>query len=169
MLSFKMLADTMADALISAGMEGVVRDFPDGGKKRYSRPVVAVGVKAGTGFSAGFKEYLGEKFRDDLGAWVELYGFRLDLTFGLSIYSPKGEPHGAAGCQLMLDRLSEAAGKLPDGLKVRSLSFGEVSFDQVTGMFLCQAQLECAAFLYVEMDEDGEFLDFMLKGVLKNG
>lgn len=144
-----------------------VTAWPEESRKRHGAPVVAVSLQEVRSGGSGFQNYLGERYNPESRQWEELYGKKLDLTFGLHIYG--GREGGAAGCAAGFDALAGAlsAGE-PKGLRLGSLSCGETAFDQETGMFLCPAKLEAAAWLYAAARENGgELLDFEVRGVWK--
>lgn len=136
-------------------------------KKRHERPVVSVSLKECCGTGAGFQDYLGERYNEAAGRWEELYGKKLELTFGLDLYG--GMEQGAAGCQKEFDALADAlAAGGPVGLRLGNLSCGETEFDRETGMFHCPAELEASAWVYAVAAEDGEMLlDFTVRGAWK--
>lgn len=167
MSSFEKVRQALRDALIENGVSAAVCEYPFAAKGRYTQPVLTVGLKNGTGGPSGFKEYLGEKTDGDTGLVREIYGQRLDVTFGLHIYSPQSADHGAVGCAALLGEVASALEDLPEGLKIKEFIWGETEVDQKLGMFHCETELKCTAFLYAEMSDDGEFSDFELKGTVR--
>lgn len=155
-------------ALKAAGVPAAVTSFPFGGKKRHTKPIAAVSVKSGSAISSGFAEYLGEYLDVETGGYYELYGKRLELTVGIGIYSPPDEQHGAIACPKLFSDIAAAVTRLPAGLRVKEISCTETRFDEDVGLFLCEAELSCAAHLYARAEEEGEFLDFRLKGEVVN-
>lgn len=152
--------------LIERGIHAVTA-WPEEGRKRHGRPVVAVSLEEVRSGSSGFQNYLGERYNPETRRWEELYGKKLNLTFGLHIYA--GREDGAAGCAACFDALAGAlsAGG-PEWLRLGSLSCGQTSFDQDTGMFLCPVKLNASAWLYAAAQEDGgALLDFEVRGVWK--
>lgn len=164
MSGFEKIRQALKDTLTENGVSAAICEYPYGGKGRYTRPILTVGLKNGMGSPSGFKEYLGEISHDETGLVREIYGQKLDVTFGLHIYSPQSEEQGAAGCAKLLSEIAGALENLPGGLKVKELNWGETDFDAKLGMFHCETELKCTAYLYAEMTEEGEFLDFELKG-----
>lgn len=132
-------------------------------RRQVTGPVAAVTLKGCSGGPSGFRDYLGERYDPEGGVWQELYGKRVKVTFGLDLYA--GKEDGEAGCQAAFDRLAEAlqAGG-PEGLKLLEFSRGETEFDQRGGLYRCQAEAVCEAFLYAVADEGGAFLDIRVKG-----
>ena len=142
----------------------VIRAYPRSGAARWSHPVVAVSIKAGSQISTGFGEYLGVKNDPERGA-LELYGKRVELTVAADIYSPKDMDNGAQKCAQVFAAICTAAGALPQGIKCGGVSCQETELDGKTGMFLCRCELKLQAYLYAEDDgESGQILDFRLKG-----
>ena len=126
-------------------------------------PGPAAPPRACRGGGGGFQDYLGERYDAGTGHWQELYGKRLQVTFGLDLYAPEGA--GAAGMQAAFDALAGAlSGGGPPGLRVKEFSRGETSFDQALGLFHCPAEAVCTAYLYAVAEEGGAFLDFVVKG-----
>lgn len=156
----------LTEYLTEHGIHAVTA-WPEERRKRHSAPVVAVLLQEVGNSGSGFQDYLGERYNPERRCWEELYGKKLELTFGLHIYG--GKDAGAAGCGICFDALAGAlsAGG-PEGLRLGNLSCGATAFDQETGMFLCPAKLEASAWLYAVAGEDGgELLDFEVRGVWK--
>lgn len=132
---------------------------------RHTQPVVAVALKRVNGGPVGFRDYLGERYNENTDTWEELYGRRLELTFGLDIYAASD----ITECQATVDRLAQAfAGGGPSGLKVGALTCGEPTYDNKSELFRCPAELECAAWMYAVADDGGQWLtDFEVKGEWK--
>lgn len=158
----------VCEALIDGGVPAVISQNPFGGKKRHHDPIVTVGFKAGSVISCGFKEYLGMRYDSDTDTESEVYGKRIDLTLGLSLWSPKTSDHGHEKCLTLFSQTADALGSLPEALKVRELSCGETVYDHTAEMFRCDAELKLSAFLTAETADDSQFLDFKLKGVITN-
>lgn len=132
-------------------------------RTRLLNPVVAVSLRAVQGGPAGLMDYLGERLDPDSGRWVELYGKRAKLTFGLDIFAPPSA--GEAGCAAAFARLSDAlTGSKPAGLAVQELSCGETAFDQSARLLHCPAQMTCCVFLFAISLHDGQFSDFHVRG-----
>lgn len=158
--------EALTEYLRSRGIHAVTAWSEETGK-RHGKPVVAVSLRESRGIGAGFQNYLGERYNEAEGRWEELYGRKLELTFGLDLYG--GHERGAAGCQDAFDQLADAlsAGG-PNGLRLGALSCGETEFDRETGLFHCSAELEASAWMYaVSAGDDGVLLDFEVRGVWK--
>ncbi len=158
----------VCQSLSDGGVSAVISQNPFGGKKRHNNPIITVGLKAGTAVSCGFAEYLGMKYDEGLDTYSELYGKKMDLSLGLSFWSPKAEKHGHEKCLMLFSQVADALKSLPVSLKVKELSCGETLFDVTAEMFRCDAELKLSAFLTAESTDDPQFLDFKLKGVLIN-
>ena len=161
------IVETTAECLRDGCTADVVTEYALPAKKRFTRPVIAVGMNSGDGISSGLAEYMGEKYDADSDTYSEVYGKRLELGIGISVYSPKDGEYGAEGCLDTVSEVIAALSGLPAGLKIRSFTCGETGFDTDTGMFLCRCELKCVCFLYAERTEESEVLNFTLKGVPK--
>lgn len=161
------IMELVRDTLADDNTDAFVCGYPAGMKKRREKPVVAVYMKGGSGIPPGFYEYMGMRYNPDLDDYTELYGKKLDLTLGLYIYSPKIPEFGADACMAVLRRILERLSAIPGCLKVKEIQCGETMYDDKTDMFLCPAELKCTAFMYAEKQDDGEILDFILRGVIK--
>ena len=156
------IRERMAEYLKGQGVAAVPA-WPGAARERQDGPVTAVSLRRCQTGPAGFQDYLGERYDAGSGQWQELYGKRLQVTFGLDLYAP--ESAGAAGMQAAFDALAGAlSGGGPPGLRVKEFSRGETGFDQALGLFHCQAEAVCTAYLYAVAEEGGAFLDFVVKG-----
>lgn len=157
------IREHMRDYLRAHGVEAAAA-WPAHPAPRLERPVAAVSLRAVSGEPGGFQDYLGEQYDQGRGSWVELYGRRVRLVFGLDLYAP--ETCGAAGCQSAFDALAGAlcAGG-PPGLRVGELTRGETDYDRTLGLYHCPVECACGAYLYASAEEGGTFLDFEVKGV----
>jgi hypothetical protein len=127
---------------------------------------VHIGIKKGQSRSAGFGGYLGTRLDPERGE-VELFGYKLDVTLELVIYAP--ESGGAQAAEALYSQIAEAVCRLPSGIKQKRLSLTGGEPDLKAGMFKCEAELDCTVhFVFTVSPEDAEFLDFEIKGVLKN-
>ena len=167
MAELESILNLVAQSLQEEGVEPVTEVFPGGGRFRYTVPVVALGLIAGTEIQGGFAEYLGEKLDTETGAVTEIYGKRLGLTLDLFIHSPEGENLGAKGCLLTLEKVLRVLSHLPQGIHAEEISWGETAYDKSTEMYRSCASVKLSAYLYAESGEEQEFLDFNLKGVPK--
>ena len=159
------MIDKALDAVIEAirGRDlDAVREFSPEILGEINKPLVCVGVKSCGVRSSGLGDYLGTGLVD--GREQELYGYRLELTLGLDIFSGSAGELQAA-CQKLNDRITG----LPKGFKRKVLTMGKISWDGETELFTCPCSLSCQAFLTRAGEADtGEFTDFNLKGAYKN-
>ena len=156
------IRERMTEYLRGKGVEAVTA-WPDTARRPLAGPVAAVSLRACSGGPAGFQDYLGERWDEGAGRWMELYGKRVRLTFGLDLYAPRSS--GAAGLRTAFDALADALrADGPEGLRMMELSGGEVEYDQNAGLFRCPAQAVCEAYLYAVAEEGGAFLDFEIRG-----
>jgi hypothetical protein len=133
---------------------------------RDAGPRVHIGIKKGLSESAGFGGYLGTRLDPERGE-VELFGYKLDVTIELMLCAP--ESGGAAAAEALYSQIAEAVCGLPSGIKQKRLALKGGEADLKTGMFKCEAELDCTVhFVFTVSQEDTEFLDFEIKGVVKN-
>lgn len=161
-----MMLDTareqMAAFLRRQGIDAVCA-WPETERTRRVGAVAAVSLRACEGGPGGFQDYLGERYNESAGRWEELYGRRIKLTFGLDLYAPRG--YGAQALRRDFDRVAQALHREgPEGLRVRTLSCGEVEFEAGSGLFHCPAEALCEGYLYAVADEGGAFLDIIVRG-----
>lgn len=159
------IRERMADYLNDQGAEAVTA-WPGRDRLRRDRPVVVVPLRSCQAGSAGFQDYLGERYNEETGLWEELYGRKATLTFGLDLYAPaQGD---GADLQAAFDVLAEALTRGgPPGLAVQEFSCGETEYDAAARLQKRSAQAVCQAYLCAAAQPGGEFLDFELRGVLK--
>ena len=155
---------SVVDSLSEYGIAAAA--YPEGLKKHYAQPVTAVGIKQASAVSAGHGDYMGLRL-DNGGQCREIYGRKLMLTLSLTVYSPKDGGYGAKGCTDVFGKIAAAVGSFPEGIKVKQLRCGEVKFDTAVDMFRLQAEADITAFLYAEARDDGEYLDFTVRGELE--
>ena len=163
------MTDTIIHALI-----GILRDarldarekFPHSDFNPETDTIVTVGARSTRALSPGFGEYLGIETDPRTLAERELYAFRLELELCLDIFSHSNDTATDA-----LAKIERALGHAPAGLRLIRLSAGETKVDRSTEMLKCAVTLKCGAYLtaYADLEADGEFLDFVLKGVLTHG
>lgn len=158
----------VCQGLTDGGVAAIISQNPFGGKKRHTKPIITVGLKAGSAVTCGFAEYLGVRFDENQGTYNELYGKKIDISLSLSLWSPKSESYGHETCLTLFSQVADALKSLPEALKVKELACGETDYDVSAEMFRCDAELKISAFLTAESQDDSQFLDFKLKGVLTN-
>ena len=142
-----------------------VSAYPFGRMKNYETPVIAVSVEEAESTTAGAGDYLGI-FNDAETGERELYGRYLEVTLGLHIYSPDSAEEGANACQRVFGQIVSAFSGEGMPVKVKSLRCGDTEYDEATGMYHCRASAKCRCFMTAEILEDGEFTDYILKGVM---
>ena len=153
------IREHMTAFLTARGVQAVAA-WPGQGRRRLSGPVAAVSIRACEGGPSGFRDYLGERYDRDSGQWQELYGRKVQVTFGLDLY---GESAGEL--QTAYDRMAEAfQWEGPAGLALRELSCGETEFDRAAGLYRRAVTAVCQGYLYAVADEGGTFLDFVVRG-----
>lgn len=152
-------------ALNKAGIEAV-EAYPKRELCCLGGALVCVGVRSAKGLPAGFGGYLGLGVDPVTGKSEELYGARCEIELALDVYAGAGA--GAGECTRCAGRIPAALGDLPEGIKISSLSFGAAAPEVGTGLFKCSGVLAGTAyFIAREMDEDGVFSDFILRGSVK--
>ena len=165
MAVFESITESVKNVIKEAKISAAICEFPFEKKLKYNVPVICVGIKGGSGVPAGVGEYLGTKYDAQKDKYIELYGKKLDIKIGFDIFSPDNESYGARSCTKIWGELAGAWSNMPEGIKVRKISCGTTEYDKSADMYLCEAEMECTAFLYAAADDDtGEFLDFKLKG-----
>ena len=155
--------DAVVSALQGAGVTALAA-FPAGRAKQYSGPVATVGVGAAEGKTLGFCNYLGQRYDEEAGTEVELYGKQLDAVISVDLRAPSAA-ECEKGCETAADVL---LGGLPEGIRPGELQWEALCWEKETGMFLRRGKLRCQAVFQAQAKEDGTaFLDFLLKGVMK--
>ncbi len=128
--------------------------------------VVVVSLRKCQSGPAGFQDYLGELFNEETGRWEELYGKKVHLTFGLDLYADAKA--GETAIQHSFDQLAAALQDGgPEGLNIQQLSCGETGFDSAGRLLKRAVEAECTAFLYAVTEPGGAFLDFEIRGGIK--
>lgn len=155
------------DAVISAlRAEGLAAEaaFPGKWAAERKTPLASVSVGAAEGRALGFCGYLGETRGKD-GEAREVYGKRLEGVITVDVRGPRAadcEEGGETAAAVLL-------GKLPEGIRPGELSWEALAWEKQTGLFLRRGKLRCEALFLAESgDGEPEFLDFMLKGVLRS-
>lgn len=163
MTELETIIGCVRDSLSNGGVSAVIVQNPPCNKKRHTRPIVTVGLKAGA-LSVGSAEYLGE----ERFSRREIYGRRMELTLGLGLWVPKDSENSHETCLELFSQIVGALGELPESVRVKELVCGETVFDSSADMFRCDGELKISAYLIAEKEDDGVFLDFKLKGVITN-
>lgn len=150
------------DLLNGQGIQAVAA-FEADGRKRWSSPVAAVSLAKVVCEPGGFKNYLGTRYNEESGDAEEVYGRAVELTLTLDIYGPRDGGEGA--CRDVLDEMAELLmARGPNGLAVRELESGPVEFLDGCGMYRLPVQCRCQAWLAAVTSQDGDFVDFIVKG-----
>lgn len=135
-------------------------------RRAEAGPVVSVSLRGCEAGPSGFQDYLGERFHEDKGLWEECYGKKARLTFGLDIFAPE-----KADGQELQETFDQLAGALilggPEGLRVEEFSCGETGYDSQSRRLRRKVQAVCTAYLCAVTETGGEFVDFELRGVVK--
>ena len=156
------LRRNLAEYLKKNGLEAVAA-WGGQARLRAGEPVAAVSLRAYEGGTPGFQDYLGERYDEETGRWVELYGKRVKLTFGLDLYAGTAQE-----VQMGLDLLVDALGKGgPAGLRPVAFSAGETAYRAEAKRFCCPVHVGFEAWSYARADEDGAFVDFTVRGETK--
>lgn len=130
-------------------------------------PLVCVSAGQYKCLDAGMGRYLGVR-REENGAQRELFGKRLELELVFEVYAPFGED-GAALCRSTADRLCGLADILPEGIRLLEMSCGALEAREALAAYSISCRARCMALFTADAsgDED-EFLDFVLKGVVRD-
>ena len=159
------LGPKVADWLSERGVTAVTA-FPALPRQERSEPVAVVTLRGCKVVPAGFENYLGERYNPGTGRWVEQYGRKAQLTFGLDLYAP--ERGAGEDLQTAFDTL---AGALllegPEGLELEELSCGQTVRDGESRRLKRPVEAVFAAYLNAVRETDGEFTEFELRGVAK--
>ena len=156
--------DAVIAALAENGMTAL-EAFPAERARAYPGAVAAVSLGTAEGKAMGFCNYLGERFDQEAGTVRELYGRQLEAEILTDIRAER-----AGDCEKGCQQAAEVLlGGLPAGIRAGELTWEGLSWEAATGMFLRRGRLRCRAVFLAESREDGEeFLDFQLKGVMRN-
>jgi hypothetical protein len=129
----------------------------------HGKAVAVVSLKSLELTSLGQQNYLGEQIEEGGTLRIPIYGRKLELTFGLDLYAPKGE---AAQCHALFAQLGQALClSSPQGLTVEKLCCGDVRYDSDGDCLTCSAELVTGAWCYLTTQEDGEEItEFIVKG-----
>lgn len=120
-------------------------------------------VEAG---SAGFQNYLGQRYDAETRSWTEAFGQKVSVKFLVTLYSPRQD--GERGCRALLDRVAEAFLRGgPEGFAVEKWSVGETGFDRESGSFRGKIQAICRGMLTAVTSESGALVGFRVKGEVK--
>lgn len=156
---------SMADYLNEQGVPALTA-WPASPRQEREEPVVLVSLRGCKAGPASFQNYLGDRFDQESGLWEERYGKKAELTFGLDIYAP--EKGDGESLQKTFDAL---AGALilggPEGMDVQSFSCGQTVRDGESRRLKRPVEAVCSAVLCAVSGAGGAFVDFELRGVVK--
>lgn len=128
-------------------------------RERPGRAVAAVGLR---GFESGppsFLDYLGERYDPGRGCWEELYGKRVEATFGLDVYG------GTAGeVRRGLELLAGLLERGLEGLRPVGFSAGETVYDGESRRYRCPVQARFLVWATAVSRGEETFLDFEVRG-----
>lgn len=153
------LRQALADYLSENGLPAVMA----WGEEKRTRPgkvMAAVSLRGLESGVPGFQDYLGERYDEATGQWVEFFGKKAELTFGLDLYGAAAEEVQGA-----VDALSLALGQGgPEGMRTVEWSAGEIVYQESARRYMCPVRAKFAVWMTAVAKEDGEFLDFEVKG-----
>ena len=153
------LRQALADYLTDRGVAAVTA-WPQERRAHQAGAVAAVSLRGFSGGAPGFQDYLGERYNDAAGRWEELYGKRVELTFGLDLFAAT-----AREAQAGLDALNAALAKGgPEGLRPVEVTAGETLFQADARRYRCPVEAKFQAWCTAVAAEEGEFTDFTVKG-----
>lgn len=156
------LRQSLADYLREKGLAAVTA-WSQEGRGPAGKAVAAVSLRGLESGPPGFQDYLGERYDEGTGRWEELYGKKVELTFGLDLCAAT-----AQGVQEGLDALSAALGEEgPRGLRPVAFSAGETAYDGGSRRYVCPVQARFMAWCTAVAAEDGVFTDFEVRGETK--
>ena len=159
MTGVKELTAALAQWLTEGGVNAVTA-WGEARRARPDAPLAAVSLRALEGGNAGYQDYLGERFNEKSGAWEELYGKKLELTFGLDLYAATAGEISAA-----LERMGELlGGGGPDGMIPAGFSAGETVYQSESRRYFCPIQAKFRVWAVATAREGETFLDFNIKG-----
>ena len=161
------VVSSVAEALRETGLNAVMA-YPRQALCAKGETLVCVSVLRARELPAGLGAYLGMGTDPVTGLSEELYGSRCELEIALDIYLPVNVQDASAECMRAAELIARAAQALPEGIKISSLSLGQMSADAETGRFLCRGVMAASAYFIARAGaEDGEFTDFYLRGSVK--
>ena len=159
------ICHVVADYLNERGVAAVTA-WPAAPRQEREEPVAVVSLRGCRAGHSGFQNYLGDRFDQETGRWEERYGKKAELTFGLDIYAP--EKGGGEAVQETFDAL---AGALllggPQGMDLREFSCGQTLWDGERRRLKRPVEAVCTAWLCAVADQGSGFIDFNLRGVVK--
>ncbi len=99
------LRQAMTDYLTAQGVESMTA-WPKDRVGALTAPLAVVQVKEVEAGSAGFQNYLGQRYDAETRSWTETFGQKVSVKFLVTLYSPRQD--GERGCRALVDRVAEA-------------------------------------------------------------
>ena len=99
------LRQAMTDYLTAQGVESMTA-WPKDRVGALTAPLAVVQVKEVEAGSAGFQNYLGQRYDAETRRWTETFGQKVSVKFLVTLYSPRQD--GERGCRALVDRVAEA-------------------------------------------------------------
>lgn len=99
------LRQAMTDYLTAQGVESMTA-WPKDRVGALTAPLAVVQVKEVEAGSAGFQNYLGQRYDAETRSWTEAFGQKVSVKFLVTLYSPRQD--GERGCRALVDRVAEA-------------------------------------------------------------
>lgn len=163
MRELRQIRDAVIAALREAGLAAEAA-FPAKWAAERKTPLATVAVGAAEGRAVGLCGYLGQT-RDAWGEVREVYGKRLEGEVTVDLRAER-----AADCESGAETAAAVLlGGLPEGIRPGELSWEALSWERETELFLRRGRLRCEALFLAESGDEGEtFLEFRLKGVLRD-
>ena len=159
----ELLIEALIAALEQAGRRAV-KAFPQGLMPHLEKPVTAVGIAEAKSVDGPYA-YLGMQ-EDKNGALRALYGKTLETEAVLEVYCPRSL--GGRACMEEAERVAALLGAPLGAVQIGSFTVGPCAYDALSDCFRCALTAKSRAYLYAAANEDEtEFTDFILKGVLK--
>ena len=154
----ELLIEALIAALEQAGLRAV-KALP-----HLEKPVTAVGIAEAKSVDGPYA-YLGMQ-EDKNGALRALYGKTLETEAVLEVYCPRSL--GGRACMEEAERVAALLGAPLGAVQIGSFTVGPCAYDALSDCFRCALTAKSRAYLYAAANEDEtEFTDFILKGVLK--
>ena len=158
MRTIEELRSLLANHLKSHGLAAVTA-WEETPRRLPGKAVAAVSLRSMESGPPGFQNYLGERFDEEKGEWLELYGKKVELRFGLDLYAATAN-EVQKGLNLLTDALQEG----PAGLRPAGFTAGETMYNENMKRYCCPVEARFAAWAVAVTREDGSFLDFEVKG-----
>ena len=99
------LRQAMTDYLTAQGVESMTA-WPKDRVGALTAPLAVVQVKEVEAGSAGFQNYLGQRYDAETRSWTETFGQKVSVKFLVTLYSPRQD--GERGCRALVHRVPEA-------------------------------------------------------------